>query len=142
MTTFPVQISQTDNVIPADIHVTTAVDLYADGRIIVNTSAQEWTALHGGHVGVVILLYQSDGVWLWTSNTVRYGLDGQWIGTSQITTSFTQTVDPDTMPRVGYVVIKHYNAPNDAWTDIEAWIKAAQQAFSFVQSIAHPMPTK
>ena len=103
-----------------------------------NTSAYEWTDLHGGHVGGVILLYQngSPPFWLWTSNPVRYGLDGKWIGTSQITTSFTQTVDPDTMTKVSYVAIKHYNAPNDACTDIQAWLNGAQQSFNAVASIA------
>jgi hypothetical protein len=138
MTSFPVQVEQVDNVIPADIHTDTSVTLYADGRIIVNTSAYEWTDLHGGHVGVVVLLYQNGNppFWLWTSNPVRYGLDGKWIGTSQITASFTQTVDSDTMARVGYVVIYHYNSPNDAGTDVESWLKGAQQAFSVVASIA------
>ena len=55
MTTFPVQIAQEDNVTPADISINTAVTLYADGRIQVNSQAQEWTDLHGGHVGVVVL---------------------------------------------------------------------------------------
>ncbi len=61
---------------------------------------------------------------------------GKWIGTSQITTSFTQTVDSDTMGKVSYVAIKHYNAPNDAYTDIQAWLNGAQQSFNAVASIA------
>ncbi len=40
------------------------------------------------------------------------------------------------MSKVGYVVIYHYNSPNDAGTDVEAWLKGAQQAFSFVAAIA------
>ncbi len=56
MTAFPVQVSQTDNVIPADINAATSVTLYGDGRIVVNTSAYESADLHGGHVGVVVLL--------------------------------------------------------------------------------------
>jgi hypothetical protein len=138
MTTFPVQVQQDDNVTPADINANTSVTLYADGHIVVNTSAYEWTDLHGGHVGVVVLLYQNGNppFWLWTSTPVRYGLDGKWIGTSQITTSFTQTVDPDTMTKVSYVAIKHYNSPNDAFTDIQTWLNGAQQSFSAVASIA------
>jgi len=138
MTTFPVQVQQDDNVTPADINANTSVTLYADGRIVVNTSAYEWTDLHGGHVGVVVLLYQSGNppFWLWTSSPVRYGLDGKWIGTSQITTSFTQTVDSDTMGKVSYVAIKHYNSPNDAYADIQAWLNGAQQSFNAVASIA------
>jgi hypothetical protein len=138
MTTFPVQIAQEDNVTPADISINTAVTLYADGRIQVNSQAQEWTDLHGGHVGVVVLLYQNGNPPFWVGSTtpVRYGLDGKWIGTSQITTGFTQKIDPDTMSRVSYVVIHHYNAPNDAWTDVEAWLKGAQDAFSTVAAVA------
>jgi hypothetical protein len=138
MTNFPVQVQQDDAVIPADIDANTSVTLYTDGRIVVNTSAHEWTDMHGGHVGVVVLLYQngSPPFWLWTSNPVRYGLDGKWVGTSQITASFTQTVDPDTMQKVDYVAIYHYNAPNDAWTDVQAWVNGAQQSFNAVATIA------
>ncbi len=138
MTTFPIQVQQDDNVKPADINANTSVTLYADGNIVVNTHAYEWTDLHGGHVGVVVLLYQEGNppFWLWTSSPVRYGLDGKWIGTSQITASFTQNVGADTMSKASYIVIYHYNAPNDAWTDVEAWLKGAQQAFSFVSAIA------
>jgi hypothetical protein len=138
MTTFPLQVSQDDNVTPADINANTSVTLYEDGNLVVNTSAYEWTDLHGGHVGVVVLFYQNGTppFWIWTSTPVRYGLDGKWIGTSQITTSFTQNASADTMAHVGYVVIYHYNAPNDAATDVEAWLNGAQQSCSFVAATA------
>jgi hypothetical protein len=138
VTTFPVQVSQDDNVKPADINANTSVTLYADGHLVVNTHADEWTDLHGGHVGVVVVLYQNGNppFWVWTSTPVRYGLDGKWVGTSQITASFTQNVDADTMAKVSYVVIYHYNAPNDAFTDVQAWLNGAQQSFSAIASIA------
>jgi len=134
---WPIEVSQTDEITPADIQATTSVVLYQNGEIVINTSANEWTDLHGGHVGVVVLLYEPGNppFWIWTSNTVRYGLDGKWIGTSQITASWSQQVDADTMSKVGYVAIKHYNAPNDAYTDIEAWLNGAQKSFSVVQTI-------
>lgn len=137
MANFPVQVQQDDAVTPSDIDAYTAVTLYADGRVVVNTNAHEWTDLHGGHVGLVVLLYQDGSPPFWlTSDPVRYGLDGKWVGTSQITTSFTQTVDPDTMRRVAYVAIKHYDAPNDAFTDVQAWLNGAQQSFNAVATIA------
>ena len=135
---FPIEVAQTDNVTPADITATTSVQLNASGRIVVNTAASEWTDLHGGHVGVVVLLYQngSPPFWLWTSSAVRYGLDGKWVGTSQITTSFSQTVDADTIQKTDYVVIKHYNAPNDAYRDIKAWLDGAVGSFGDVAALA------
>jgi hypothetical protein len=135
MTSFPVKVDQRDNVIPADINADTSVTLYADGTLTVATTAYEWTDLHGGHVGVVVLLYDANQHWLTSTSPVRYGLDGKWIGTSQITTSFNQTIDKDTMSQVAYVAIKHYNAPNDAWTDIQAWLKGAEQVFTDVADI-------
>jgi len=132
MTSFPVKVDQVDNVIPADINGDTSVTLYADGTLTVATHAYEWTLLHGGHVGVVVLFYDANQHWLVSTNPVRYGLDGKWIGTSEITATFNQTIDKDTMSQVAYVAIKHYNAPNDAWTDIQAWLNGAEKAFNDV----------
>jgi hypothetical protein len=135
MTTFPVTASHTTNVTPADINAVTTATLYADGRVNVSTHATEWTLLHGGHVGVVVLFYDGAQNWLWSTDPVRYGLDGKWVGTSEITASFTQQIDTDTMSRVQYVAIKHYNAPNDAWTDIQAWLAGAEKVFADVAGI-------
>jgi hypothetical protein len=135
MTSFPVKVDQQDNVVPADINADTSVTLYADGTMTVATHASEWTLLHGGHVGVVVLLYDASQHWLVSTNPVRYGLDGQWVGTSQITATFSQTIDKNTMAQVAYVAIKHYNAPNDAWTDISNWLKGAEQVFTEVADI-------
>jgi len=116
--------------------VDTSVTLYADGRIVVNTTTHEETALRGGHAGVVVLLYDVKKFWLWASTPVRYGVDGKWIGQSDRTDSFTQFVDPDTMGRVVYVAIKHYEAPDDAATDIQNWLVGAQHDFGAVAAIA------
>jgi hypothetical protein len=137
---YPISVSRTDNVTgpgaPADITAASTAQLYENGTLVVNTHASEWTDLHGGHVGVVVLFYNTATEWIFTSEAVRYGLDGKWIGTSTITTSFTQTVDPNTIANTDYVVIKHYNAPNDAYHDIQAWLNGAVTSFGSVAQIA------
>jgi hypothetical protein len=59
MPTFPIQVKQSDHLNGMDIDVDTSVTLFANGRVVVNTTTHEETALKGGHAGVVVLLYDA-----------------------------------------------------------------------------------
>lgn len=124
---FPIEQSLTSDLGPlADIEMTSTVRLLSDGRIRVDSSATGLTDIAGGFVGVVVALYRELGdrsnALLWTSHPVRYGLGGKWIGRSHVGTSFTQTVDADVPPQIGYVLIHHYSSPNDGTVDVQLWL--------------------
>src|SRR5690348_6340406 len=119
---FPLEVEQSDRLSGMAIDVDTSVILYADGRVTLNTTTHEETDLRGGHAGVVVLFYDVNQFWIWASTPQRYGVDGKWIGQSTRTDTFTQSVDTDTMSRVAYLAIKHYESPNDAAADIQNWL--------------------
>ena len=135
-TTFPVFVEQSDHLPGVNIDVDSSVTLYADGRVVINTTTHEELDLRGGHAAIVVLFYDANQHWIWSSTPLRYGVDGKWIGPSDRNDSNTQFVDPDTMRIVSYLAIKHYESPNDAQTDIQNWLMGAQQDFGAVAAIA------
>lgn len=117
----------TDLGLPTDIEVTSTVRLFPDGRITVDSTTSGLADTPGAFVGVVVALYPDAGcppnAPIWTSDPVRYGMDGRWIGRSKVNASFTQTVDSHIRRQVESVLIYHYPSPRDAATDAQPWLQ-------------------
>jgi hypothetical protein len=69
------------------------------------------------------------------TRTYRYGVDGTWIGTSDRTTAWWETMTPTNAARVRKIYIFHAWAPDSFQTILNKWVAAGESIAKLAASV-------
>ncbi|HEX6501968.1 MAG TPA: hypothetical protein VF011_01885 [Terriglobales bacterium] len=135
---FPITASQDDNFAGTGGRMHTDASIYSSGLMNAVTHTWEVTDLRGFKGAVAVAVFDENRTTLWVSATQRFGVDGRWIGTSDRTDNWSETVPAEFVPKVRYIAILQHWDPNLV-EDIEHWLQGindiAQQLGTALKAI-------
>ena len=124
---------------PSGPHVQSTLQVSPGGRLTL-TSRASLLPESGGFVGVVALLYGAGRTpeWLWNSIPTAYGIEPAVGDCAQVSITATHDLDTEILAAARYVAIKQFACPSrDAWSDIKAWLDAAQSPTHGFEAVRH-----
>jgi hypothetical protein len=137
---FPIVASRDDNFPGSGGFMHTDVSIYASGVLNAVTHTWEVTDLRGFRGAVAATVLDGNQTPLWVSATQHYSVDGRWIGTSDRTDNWSDTVPASVLPDIRYIAIVQQWDPNVV-ADIEAWIAGLGANAPQIAAIASAVST-
>jgi hypothetical protein len=108
----------------------------ATGQIAAQTRIWTITWFGGYHGAVDVILGDANDAPVYQTRTYRYGVDGTWIGRSDLTTAWWESMSPADAGRVTKVNIFHTWAPDDFQTIVNKWKAAAESITQLWTAVA------
>ncbi len=138
---FPITVSRFDSFSGCGGHMNSTATIYATGLLNVVTRTWEDTELRGFAGAVAVSVLDQNQNSLWVSATQKYGVDGTWVGTSDRTDNWSDSVPAEILPNVRFVAIIQQWDQNNVFDDIEAWLSGTATAAGYVKTIATAIGT-
>lgn len=91
----------------SDQHMDSNASLNISGQLQVTTRTWTDAKMSGFTGGVVVGLVDADNKLIWTSQVHSFGVDGSWIGESDRTENWSETVPADVLKKGARLVIAH-----------------------------------
>ena len=120
-------------------HMKTIFSLDSEGNLSATTKWWTNNELQGFTGSVYIVLLAKNKNPLWVSQPHRHGVDGNWIGESSRSESWTEKVPANILAEVGGYAISHENAPRTLLWD---WVTSenGQQRIREISQILTAIP--
>ena len=142
---FPIQASQHDSFSGSGglMDTTVTITRNGDGSGHVNAVTHIWeiTDLRGFRGSVAVCVLDGNQKPLWISATQTYGVDGKWIGTSDRTENWTDTVPAQVLNQVRFLAIIQKWNPANAFDDINRWLQGIGNVANEVAPIVKTVAT-
>lgn len=106
------------------------------GQIAAQTRIRTITWFGGFHGAAYVIFADANNAPVHQTRTYRYGVDGTWIGTSDRTTAWWESMSPESAGRVTKIYIFQSWAPDSFQTILNKWVAAGQSIAQLVSSVS------